>query len=181
MKKFAIALIAILVLGAGGLWGYLHYIANTYVANVTCNDVLSGIADLLTDADVSNDNIRSGNLAVAGSTVLGYANIRTLAPNPASTLAAAPVPFTAFNQLASMCAAKPHFKVWSFVSTNLDLAQTNPSAANDALDAELVGVKIEQFPAGEVFAKILSAAPKTDAQASSNATPVVSPTTQSAE
>src|SRR5690606_7604471 len=110
--------------------------AYSYARNITCANIMAGIQDLLTDARVDTDNLRSAYVAFASSTVLGYTNIRMAATNPASTLSTNPVPFTAYNQLASMCAAKPDFKIWTFVRTNEALAKTDAAAANEALDTE---------------------------------------------
>ncbi|RYG59042.1 MAG: hypothetical protein EON60_11620 [Alphaproteobacteria bacterium] len=173
MKKALLILLAVLVLGAGGVWAYAYYLAHNYTQNVSCTDFTTGINDLVNNADTSTDNIRNANVAIAGSTVLAYASIRVSATSPISSMDAAPVPFTAYNQLASMCKAKPDFKIWQFILANQQLAKSNPDAANSALDKELEGVTIEKHPAGTVYAKILSAI--------NMAAPTISTTTQTAE
>ncbi len=159
MKKtlLALAILAItLILGAGAVWGYLYYSAHGYARNFTCAQFNTGIANLSQPNSLSETE---GDIAAihASTAVLGFANIRARATNPAGSMSMAPVPFTAYNQLASLCKAQPGFKVLSFVNTNDTLSQTDPSAANDALDTALAGVKIEEYPAGEVYARILSA------------------------
>ncbi|RYG60520.1 MAG: hypothetical protein EON60_06900 [Alphaproteobacteria bacterium] len=173
VKKSILILLAVLVIGAGGVWAYAYYLAHNYTQNVSCTDFTTGIEDLVTNADTSTDNIRNANVAIAGSTVLAYASIRVSATSPISSMDAAPVPFTAYNQLASMCKAKPEFKIWQFILANQQLAKSNPDAANAALDKELEGITVEQHPAGTVYARILGAIHK--------ASPTMSPTTETAE